>query len=86
MARSIISQLAKQMVEINSRLGNKGDGLTQMCIRTKKDCVQLREMTMRPDFGEPSTKLFKTFKNYDELLPFIETFNLGLKWGGLKLG
>lgn len=88
MARSVVVKVAYKMVEINSRLGNINNGLTMLCIRSRKDSdsVQLRQMTMRPDYGSPSTKLHKTFKNYDEMLPYLENFNDGLKFAGLKLG
>lgn len=87
MAKSIVSQVATKMVEINSRLGGLAGTPYQLSIKTakKKDTVILHRMEMQSNFDEPKFKAMKTFPNYNTLYEYIVPFCDGLDFAGLAV-
>lgn len=85
MQKSIVSQVAKKMVEINSRLGSLADGQYQLSIKSGRKYVSLRQMEYESLDKSPSFSPLKRFADYAGLLSYLIPFNDGLEFAGLEI-
>ena len=86
MKKSITVQVAKIMVEINSRLSGLSEGQYLLGIKSGRKCVNLRRLEYKNGLNTgPASYHKKRFANYEELLPYLVAFNDGLEFAGLEI-